>query len=269
MGMNAPLSGAPRPVLQRAAAPLFVAFQILATFLPSLGIGEPVGARSDAVRTLITPAGWAFAIWGPLYAGSVLYALYQALPAQRGNPLLARIGWYAAGAFLGNGLWVTYTQLRQVDAGSAAIILATLGCLLVVFRAVVAAPRLSRGERFLVALPLTALAAWLSAATIVNISAALKFHGVSAGAATETVGAAIVVVGGIIAALALWRGRGNPWYALVFLWALAGINATGGEASHRVGVALLVSALLVVVSAALQLARGGNRRHWFGPSGSL
>jgi len=263
------LSGAPRPTLQRAAVLFFAIAQILVTLLPRLGVGEAIGDRSDVVRTLITPAGWAFAIWGPLYAGSIVHAVYQALPAQRGNALLGRIGWHAAGAYLGNMSWALYTQSAQLDWISVAIILFSLANLLAIFRIVAAAPGLSAGERFLAALPLSALAAWLTAAAIVNITAALKYHGVSAGAAVETVGAAVVAVGGIIAALALWRGRGNPWYALVFLWALAGINATGGDASHRVGVALLVSALLVVLSAMVQLARRGNRRHWFGPGRSV
>lgn len=262
---STPPIGAARPTLQRAAVLLLAILQILVTLLPRFGIGEPIGDRSDVVRTLITPAGWAFAIWGPLYAGSIGYAIYQALPAQRSNPLLGRIGWHAAGAYLGNMSWALYSQSAQLDWLSVAIILFTLVNLLAIFRFVAAAPALTAGERFLAVLPLSALAAWLTAASIVNITAALKYHGVDAGTAVGPVGAAVVATGGVIAALALWRGRGNPWYALVFLWALAGINATGGEASHPVGVALLVSALLVVLSAAVQLGRAGNRRHWFGP----
>ena len=53
-----------RPAIQRLAIILAVVVQIGAGFLPRFGIGEFIGARSDAVRTLITPAGWAFAIWG-------------------------------------------------------------------------------------------------------------------------------------------------------------------------------------------------------------
>ena len=99
-----------RSDLQRTAILLLAILQVLVTLLPSLGLGEPIGERSDAVRTAITPAGWAFSIWGLLYAGSLAYAIYQFLPAQRTNALLARIGWASAGAFLGNALWALYTQ---------------------------------------------------------------------------------------------------------------------------------------------------------------
>ena len=84
---------------QRAAILLLAVLQVAIPSLPALGIGEPIGDQSDSVRTLITPAGWAFSIWGPLFAGCLAYALFQILPAQTRNSLLARIGWPSAGPF--------------------------------------------------------------------------------------------------------------------------------------------------------------------------
>src|SRR5690242_6638514 len=84
----------------RIAVLLAAVLQVLTPLLPQFGIGEPIGSRSDSVRTLITPAGWAFSIWGALYAGSALFAIYQALPSQRDKPLLDRVRLPAAGAFL-------------------------------------------------------------------------------------------------------------------------------------------------------------------------
>jgi hypothetical protein len=238
--------------------------QILTPVLPSLGLGDPIGAQSDEVRTLITPAGWAFSIWGPLYAGSTLFAIWQALPSQRGNALVARVRWPAAGAFLGNAVWALYTQIFGLSAISAAIILFTLGCLLAAYRVFATwQPGFTRPERWLTILPLSALAAWLTAATIVNISASLRFHGVDAGDEGATVTAIVVVVGGVIASLALLRGRGNPPYALVFLWALSAIYAAGGQQSGWVAGAAWVAAVLVILGAAAGLRRAGPGR-WFG-----
>lgn len=81
----------PQSSLIIAAPIVFAILQILTPVLPQLGIGEPIGDRSDVVRSLVTPAGWAFSIWGPLYAGSLVFAVYQALPSQRDNGLLASI----------------------------------------------------------------------------------------------------------------------------------------------------------------------------------
>jgi hypothetical protein len=247
----------------RLAPIVFAVLQILATMLPQLGFGEPIGEQSDDVSTLITPAGWAFSIWGPLFAGSILFAIYQALPSQRTSPLLARLRWPAAGAFLGNALWAIYTQCFDLSLISAAIILFTLTCLLIAYRRLARWDRpFSTGEKWLAVLPLSALASWLTAASIVNIAAALKFHGIEAGESAPLVAAIIVLVGGAIAAAATLAGRGNPPYALVFLWALAAIYADGGQRETLIAAATAIAALLVIAAAIVGLKRGGGA-HWF------
>ena len=263
--MNHAMNPAARSGAQRAAILLFAILQIAVTFLPSLGIGEAIGDRSDEARTAITPAGWAFSIWGPLFAGCLLYALYQLAPAQRDNPLLARIGWASAGAFLGNAAWALYTQFLALNLGSALIILFTLLCLLHVYRTFALSPApFTRGEQFLVILPLSALASWLTAASIVNIAAVLEYHGVDAGDANDLVAAGVVLLGGAIAAAAIWCGRGNPWYAIVFLWALAGIYSASGRMVEEVGIAVIIAAVLVVGATVGRLSRRDDRLRWFG-----
>ncbi len=255
-----------RSAAERFAILFFAILQVAMTFLPSLGIGEAIGDRSDDARTAITPAGWAFSIWGPLFAGSILYAVYQLAPGQKSNPLLARIGWASAGAFLGNAAWALYTQSIALNFGSALIILFTLACLLHVYRSFALwRPGFTTAERFLVVLPLSALAAWLTAASIVNIAAVLEYHGVDAGGSAPLIAAGVVIVGGLIAAAATWFGRGNLWYALVFLWALAGIYSAGGREQDAIAIAVVIAALFVAAASVLRLTLREDRIHWFGP----
>ena len=244
--------------------------QIVASSLPAFGIGEPIGSQSDAVRTLITPAGWAFAIWGPLYAGSVVFAIYQALPAQRRNRLLAQIRLPAAGAFLGNALWALHTQFFGLAVFSAIIIVFSLSCLIAIYRVFASwQPMFATGERWCAVLPLSALAAWVTAATIVNIAATLLFYGVDAGQAAPLISALVILTGGAIASLVLTQGGGNPVYALVFLWALAAIYAAGGQRAELVAIAAVVAAGLVIIGMLIGLRSAGLRR-WFGgaPAGA-
>ncbi len=255
----------PRSTLQRFAVLLAVILQIGATFLPSLGIGEDIGSRSDATRTLITPAGWAFAIWGPLFAGSALFAIYQALPSQRYSALLNRIAWPTAGAFALNGLWALYTQIYALTIASVIIIGVSLVCILITYRILVHLDRdFTAVERWVAMLPLSALAAWLTAATIVNISATLLYYGVGAESDHIMLAAGIVAVGGIIAAVAVWRGRGNPVYAAVFLWALLAIYSAGGQSAPAIAFATIAAGLLVLGSVLMKLRHAANRKHWLG-----
>lgn len=220
MASLAPARAPAADPLPRSAVVVLALLQILTPMLPALGVGEPIGSQSDSVRTLITPAGWAFAIWGPLYTGTILFAIWQALPAQRDNALAAQLRWPAAGAFLGNALWAAYTQVFGVSAISALIIVFTLVCLLVLYRRFSAWPsRLSTGERWLAMLPLCALAAWLTAATIVNIASALRWAlaaiyaagGQEAGIVAAAVAiAALLVIGATI--MGLRRGGTERWF---------------------------------------------------------
>ncbi|MEM7689080.1 MAG: hypothetical protein AAF291_08665 [Pseudomonadota bacterium] len=258
------LHPADRSFAQRLAIILAVIVQIGATYLPQLGLGEPIGSRSDAIRTLITPSGWAFAIWGPLFLGSAVFAIWQFLPAQKTNDLLARIGWPAAVALAAQGVWAIYTQFASLTAISVVIILTSLVSLLMILRALCEAPTLSDKERWLTALVFSGLAAWLTAASIVNVSASLVYHGIGGNFAYPLAAAIMVAVGGVIAALATVRSRGNPWYAMVFGWALLAIYFRGGQEASAIAIACAGAAILVALAAFIGLSKPGNRRHWIG-----
>jgi hypothetical protein len=257
-----------RSATQRLTIALLAVIQVLVTFLPELGLGERIGDRSDDTHTLITPAGWTFSIWGLLYAGSLAYAAFQWLPAQRSSGLADRIGWASAGAFAGNAIWALYVQFAALDILSAVIIIFTLMCLLSIYRVFSRTQAgFTRGEQVFVVLPLSALTAWLTAATIVNIAAVLSHYGVEAGDAAPAIGASTILAAGVIAGVAIWNGHGNPWFALIFLWALAGIH---GANAHRYGIitiALAISAVAVVAPTLARLAYREERRRWLEAAG--
>lgn len=249
----------------RALATLILAFAQIATpLLPMIGIGDPVGEQSGQTQTLITPAGWAFAIWGPLYFGTIAYAIWQLFPAQRDGDLVRRIGWHADGAFLGNAVWVAYTQLWGLGFPSVLIILFTLVNLLAILRVFAATPAFTAGERLAAVLPLSALAGWLTAATIVNIAAALNFHDILLPGPAPLVAAAILIVGGVIVSAALVGTGGNPWYPLPFLWALFAIHRKIGAVHAEIATATIVAGLLVIGTLVVMLVGAERRRRYLG-----
>ena len=76
----------------------------LANILPING--QETGAISDRFAIFFVPAGYVFSIWGLIYLGLIGYAIYQALPAQRGNPRLRSIGGIFVLASLANIAWI-------------------------------------------------------------------------------------------------------------------------------------------------------------------
>lgn len=257
-------ASAPNSRVRAIAALVFALAQIFAPLLPAIGIGNPVGEQSADTQTLITPAGWAFAIWGPLYFGTLVYVVYQLLPRHRDSDLVRRIGWHFALAVLGNALWVTYTQLFSLGFPSVLIIVFTLVNLLAILRIFANTPAFSLAERLAVVLPLSALAGWLTAATIVNIAAALNFHGIVLPGPAPLISAAILIVGGVIVAAALVGTGGNPWYPLPFLWALFAIHQKAGQVHSEIATATIVAGLLVIATLVVMLASADRRKRYLG-----
>lgn len=123
--------------------------------------------------TLIQPATYAFVIWGAIFLSLLAYAAYQALPANRENPLLRRIGWFTAAAFICTGLWSVFVPLRQFGLAQL-MLLAIFVFLLIAYLCLsrsVHEHALSKGERWLVALPLGPFLGWVTAANAVSLTA--------------------------------------------------------------------------------------------------
>lgn len=138
--------------------------------------GSTIGAISKNIfgNVLITPASYAFAIWGLIYLGLLSFAIYQILPGQQNNLLLDQIGYKLAFASISQITWVICFLYRQY----AASFLAMLCILLPLIAAYLSLPfktRISRWERWLIRTPISIYLAWISVATIVNGATVLSY----------------------------------------------------------------------------------------------
>ena len=66
---------------------------------------SPAEFAADSDATLKV-AGYAFAIWGIIYLGLLIYAVRQVLLKSSGSPLRDRLGWPSALALTGIGVWI-------------------------------------------------------------------------------------------------------------------------------------------------------------------
>lgn len=255
-------NGGHRDVLRQAAVAGSAVFQALGTALSPAG--ADVGAVSAANRTLVVPATYAFVIWGPIFLLCLAYAVYQALPSQRTDPLLRRIGWWAAAAFTANGLW------EVVFPRGAFLLAQVLIVAVFVFLAIaqVAIARSARLEPFgpwrtwLVAVPIGLTLGWLTAANLVSIATTLVATGVweRTGTVEAVVGALLLLAGAGVAAAVLLASRGAPAaslvaYGLAVVWALVAVVVNQRDDSALTAGAAVVAAVVV----ALVLARTTSR----------
>ncbi len=93
---------------------------ILATFLMNIYVnisppgGQTIGEISNTIfkDVLITPASYAFAIWGLIYLGLISFGIYQILPAQRENQILRKCQYFLVGASLIQIVWIFLFQYQ-------------------------------------------------------------------------------------------------------------------------------------------------------------
>jgi len=68
------------------------------TYISITGVfGETNTVQSDRYQTLLTPAGYAFSIWGPIFIWEAVFVVLQFLPTFRSSPVLQRVSpwWWA------------------------------------------------------------------------------------------------------------------------------------------------------------------------------
>ncbi len=89
-----------RAIIVAVAVVAVIAVNGLANALPINGLNT--GEISDRFEVYFVPAGYVFSIWGLIYLALATYAVYQALPAQRENEPLRRVGYLFALSCLAN-----------------------------------------------------------------------------------------------------------------------------------------------------------------------
>ena len=181
--------------------------------------GLTIGGISQTIfgDVLITPASYAFAVWGLIYLGLISFAIYQALPAQKSDALLRKIGYKIAIASIAQIIWVFCFLYRQFGASMIAMLCILLP-LIGAYWSLPFKTRSSRTQRWLVRTPISIYLAWISVATILNGALVLEsweWTGWGISAPIWTV--IMLLIAGLIAHF-VTLPRLDFAYAGVFIW---------------------------------------------------
>jgi hypothetical protein len=207
-------------------------------------------ADSDATLKV---AGYAFAIWGVIYLGLLIYAVWQVLPATGESELLTRLGWPSALAFLGIGWWIVAAAFDW-EVGTILLIFGSLLVLLVPLltnaRTIRALPRAAI-ERWTVVWPLALLAGWLGVAAPLNLLTVLTGNGDLPAVLSPTVWALIAVTAVTVKALAVTWVLRTPAFALPIAWGLLGAFVAELERNPTLAVGAILASGVVLVGSVI------------------
>ncbi|TGE14845.1 tryptophan-rich sensory protein [Hymenobacter elongatus] len=221
--------------------------------------GQTMGAVSAKYPTLLTPAGYAFSIWGLIFLALTIYAIWQLLPAQRHTRLpdvVAQPLTVASGA---TAAWVVLFAYELIEA-SVAMMLVILVALIVAYgrahRQVLArkAPRWT-------SMPLALYLGWISVASVLNITIGLRELGWQT--PTNITVLLTLLLLALVVGLALVIS--NVKYEVVFsaavVWALVAIWVARRVEYSELGWAALAGAVVVAVGSAVLGLRKRHKRH--------
>jgi benzodiazapine receptor len=199
----------------------------LANILPLNG--QNTGEISDRFKVYFVPAGYVFSIWGLIYIGMILFAVYQALPSQRHNPRLQRTGYWFVFSCLANIIWLFLWHYNQFPLTLLAMLSLLASLIIIYLRLGIGQVDVSPGERWLVHLTFSVYLGWVSVATIANVTDVLDYLGWNGWGIASPVWAVIMLVVATGLAVTMGIRRRDIAYMLVFIWAFIGIAIKQGD----------------------------------------
>jgi hypothetical protein len=219
--------------------------------------GQSMGTVSGKYPTLLTPAGYAFSIWGIIFLALTVYVIWQHLPAQRNNLLPDAVAQPLTMASLATALWVVlFAYERILPCWLAMMVI--LGALVIAYgrarRLVLAdvAPRW-------VSAPFALYLGWISVAFTVNSVIGLRQLGwqpdLNLAMLLGLLLLAIVVGLGLL----ISREFKEKTFPLVVAWALVAIWVAHRNTYPELSWAALIGAVIVGLGGLVLASRRGRR----------
>jgi len=233
----------------------------LANVLPLNGL--ETGEISDRFEVYFVPAGYVFSIWGLIYLLLIAYTVYQALPAQRENPLLRQTGYLYALSGIANIVWL-FLWHYEVFHLTLFAMLAILGLLIAIYlRLDIGRRDVPTGFRWFVQLPFSVYLGWITVATVANVSQLLYFLNWNGWGIRPEVWTVIMLAVTVTLTGVMLLTRKDVAYGLVIIWAVIGI-ALKHAGTPAVNIAAWTAvggvALLTIIQSTRLALAGGLRR---------
>lgn len=238
-----------------------IVFNGLANALPLNGLST--GDISDRFDVLFVPAGYVFSIWGLIYLGLIIFAIFQALPAQKESEVIRRISpayWLAS---LANITWL-FLWHYEVFLLTPLAMLVILGSLIAIYlrmRRAIQAENNPGKYTWTVKAPFSLYLGWISVATIANLAQFLYFTGWSGWSISATTWTVLMlIIATILGFLMLIRER--DWiFAMVLIWAFAGIANKQIESPSITTTVYLTIAILFLTMSYLGIRKLTERKN--------
>ena len=210
-----------RQILNIVGMLVVLVVNAMASLLPLNGL--TTAQISDSFFILFVPAGYVFSIWGIIYLGLIAFTVYQALPAQRSNARMQKMGIWFFLSGIANSFWLVSFHY-QLFGLAMIMMLVLLGILIRIYTLLgIGKEKVKPVEKWVVNLPFSIYLGWITVATIANASQLLYFVNWDGFGIAAEIWTLIMLAAALIISTLVSFTRKDVGYALVLVWALVGI----------------------------------------------
>ncbi|MGG3561724.1 TspO/MBR family protein [Neobacillus rhizosphaerae] len=220
---------------------LVVIVNALANTLPLNG--QTTGEISNKLDVLFTPAGYVFSIWGLIYLLLFIWVIRQLPKNRRHLPLYQTTSGLFWLTCMLNILWI-FSWHYEYFFYTVLVIIAFLVTLIFLYKKVKSfhPPKID-------VIPISIYLGWVSVALIANISYYLVYIQWNGWGISQIVWTFIMLWVAALLAGIFYIKEKDPYYVLVFIWALIGIGVKNQDSHPSVSYIsyLLAAALLIFI----------------------
>lgn len=206
-------------------------------------VGTNVGNVADNNQPIIQPAGFAFSIWGLIYALVFIWIIKQFFQKTwEGSPAYKLKFWPIIN-FLLNSAWI-FVFTQQMILGSVIVIFALL-ITLIIMHILITGRNYNWFDRF----PYSVYFAWVTVASIVNVFQLTNDNNIDSIIGLDELTWTIIMLAaaGVIGVLTALYFK--DWlYPLVIIWPLYAIYAENGSDYMNLNITLLIISIILAIT---------------------
>ena len=178
---------------------------------------------SDSFDIYFVPAGYAFSIWGLIYLGLIVFAVYQALPGQRKNKYLARIDVWFVVSNLANALWLVCFHYQRFILALVMMVILLVSLINIFLKLKIGKRKTDAVWKWLVETPFNIYLGWITVATIANVTQVLDYLNWNRFGIAPEIWFVIVIVVAVAISASMSFTRRVFEFPLVLIWAFVAI----------------------------------------------
>lgn len=200
---------------------VMIVINTLGDLIPYNGItSREVG---DQFEVYFSPSNYTYAIWGLIIAGLIAYSIFQALPSQKEDPFLRKIGWLYVASCVVNSGWMVFWHYKNFFLTLVVIFILMISLIVIYRQLNIGKEKVRPGMRFFVHLPFSIYLGWITLTMFGNITYFLHSIGWDGLGLDQRIWAVVLIVLSVVMAELIAFNRQDLAFLAVFIWTFAGI----------------------------------------------